>query len=122
MPFRLGSREEGWELPPSLDLLVPADHPVRFVAAYLDSLDATDWRHLGISVQPGERGAARYHPKAVLGLWLWGFMQGVRSSRKLEAAAVEAEWRLLAATFNLRVLARIWQQRPALLPLRASVA
>lgn len=89
MPFRLGNREEGWELPPSLDLLVPADHPVRFVAAYLDSLDATDWRHLGISVQPGERGASRYHPKAVLGLWLWGFMQGVRSSRKLEAAATE---------------------------------
>ena len=27
---------------------------------------------------------------------------------------VQAEWQLLAATFNLRTLARIWQQQPAL--------
>jgi hypothetical protein len=121
----------------------------------------------------------------LLSIWLWGFMQGVRSARKLEAAcpafglcttnrrqgrslevspyegelrahrawmateevqalydrrkelvepalgilkecqgarrlllrgldAVQAEWRLLATAFNLRTLAKVWQQRPAL--------
>jgi transposase len=89
MPFRAGDREAGWQLPPSLDTLLPATHPVRFVAAYLDSLDASDWSHLGISLVPAEKGASRYHPRILLGLWLWGFMQGVRSARKLEVAAQE---------------------------------
>ena len=31
-------------------------------------------------------GAPSYHPRALLGIWLYGFMSGVRSSRKLEAA------------------------------------
>lgn len=89
MPFRSGEREAGWQLPSSLDTLLPADHPVRFVAAYLDSLDASDWTQLGISLQPAEKGASRYHPQILLGLWVWGFMQGVRSARKLEVAAQE---------------------------------
>jgi transposase len=89
MPQRSGERETGWQLPSSLDDLIPTDHAVRFVAAYLDSLDATDWRSLGISLQAAERGAPRYHPVILLGLWVWGFMQGVRSARKLEVAAQE---------------------------------
>jgi transposase len=89
MPLRNGEREAGWQLPSSLDALIPADHSVRFVAAYLDGLDATDWRHLGISLQGAEQGAPRYHPTVLLGIWLWGFLQGVRSARKLEAACRE---------------------------------
>jgi transposase len=89
MPYRPGEREAGWQLPSSLDALIPATHAVRFVAAYVDSLDLTDWQHLGVSLEPKERGASRYHPKILLSLWVWGFMQGVRSSRKLEAACVE---------------------------------
>ena len=34
-------------------------------------------------------GAPSYHPRALLGAWLYGFMRGVRSSRKLEAACRE---------------------------------
>jgi len=89
MPQRSGEREAGWQLPPSLDALIPADHTVRFVAAYVDSLDPIDWTHLGISLDAKERGAPRYHPRMLLGLWIWGFMQGVRSARKLEVAAQE---------------------------------
>src|SRR5436305_11305566 len=89
MPQRSGERETGWQLPSSLDALIPADHAVRFVAAYLDDLDATDWSQLGISLVSKERGASRYHPTVLLSIWLWGFMNGVRSSRKLEAACTE---------------------------------
>jgi transposase len=89
MPQRPGEREAGWQLPSSLDELIPATHAVRFVAAYLDGLDPMDWTHLGISLEAKERGAPRYHPKVLLGIWLWGFLQGVRSARKLEAACAE---------------------------------
>jgi hypothetical protein len=43
--------------------------------------------------------------------------QGARRLLLRGLQAVEAEWRLLAATFNLRVLARLWQTQPGLLPL-----
>ena len=33
MPNRPVSREQAWLVPPTLDELVPADHPVRYVAA-----------------------------------------------------------------------------------------
>jgi transposase len=89
MPQRSGERETGWQLPSSLDTLIPADHAVRFVAAYLDGLDATDWTHLGIDRTSKQRGAPRYHPAVLLAIWLWGFMNGVRSARKLEAACRE---------------------------------
>ena len=43
--------------------------------------------------------------------------QGARQFLLRGQAAVEAEWRMLGAAFNLRVLARLWQKRPALLAL-----
>ena len=89
MPLRPFSREQAWLLPPTLDELVPADHPVRFVAAFVDGLDAAAWEELGVDLQGDPRGAGAYHPRALLSVWVYGFMTGVRSSRKLEAACTD---------------------------------
>ena len=86
MPLRPFSREQAWLMPPTLDELVPADHPVRFVAAFVDGLDAAAWEEMAIDLQGDPRGAGAYHPRALLSVWLYGFMTGVRSCRKLEAA------------------------------------
>lgn len=86
MRVRPFSREAGWELPASLDALLPVDHPVRFVAQYVDGLTDEDWQQLGISWQEGGQGSHGYHPRVLVAAWLWGFMSGVRSSRRLEAA------------------------------------
>ena len=86
MPYRPMSREQMWMLPPTLDELVPADHPVRFVAEFVDALDREEWEELGVDVEGSWKGAPAYHPGALLGVWLYGFMTGVRSCRKLEAA------------------------------------
>jgi transposase len=82
-------REAGWELPASLDALLPARHPVRFVAQYVDGLTDDDWQQLGVRWQEGGQGAHGYHPRVLLAAWLWGFMSGVRSSRRLEAACTD---------------------------------
>ena len=79
-------REQIWLLPPSLDELLPLDHPARFVAEFVDGLDREGWAELGVEIEGDPLGAPAYHPRALLCVWLYGFMTGLRSCRKLEAA------------------------------------
>jgi len=86
MPLRPLNREQVWMLPPTLGELIPNDHPARFVAEFVDALDRAAWVELGIGIDGEPLGAPAYHPRALLCVWLHGFMTGIRSSRKLEAA------------------------------------
>jgi transposase len=86
MPLRTFNREQAWLLPPTLGELIPIDHPARFIAEFVDSLDREAWVELDVSLDGEALGAPAYHPKALLSVWLYGFMTGIRSSRKLEAA------------------------------------
>lgn len=89
MPVRSGSREQAWLLPLSLDEALAADHPVRFVAAFVDSLTNEEWAQFGIQLQGQALGAPSYPPQTLLSIFIYGFMCGVRSTRKLEAACRE---------------------------------
>ena len=89
MPLRPFSREQDWLFPPSLEELIPKDHPVRFVAAYVEAMDREAWADLGIDLEGEVLGAPAYHPVVLLCVWVYGFMTGVRSSRKLEAGCRE---------------------------------
>jgi transposase len=84
MPLRPLNRQQTWLLPPSLDELIPDDHPARFIATVVDNLEESFWRKLGVLDEP--LGAPSYHPRGLLSVWLYGFMTGTRSSRKLEAS------------------------------------
>jgi transposase len=53
---------------------------------FVDNLDEAEWRKLGIGLEGELLGAPAYHPRVLLGVWLYGFMTSTRSSRKLEAA------------------------------------
>ena len=86
MPFREMNREQMWMLPPTLGEMVPMDHPARFVAEFVDGMKREDWAELGVDADGDPMGAPAYHPRALLSVWLYGFMTGVRSTRKLETA------------------------------------
>ncbi len=86
MPLRPLVRDQAWLLPPTLNDLLPDDHPARFVAAFVDGLDTATLAEMAIDRDGGVLGAPAYHPDALLGVWLYGFMTSLRSSRKLEAA------------------------------------
>ena len=86
MPLRDMDREQIWLLPPSLDELLPLDHPARFVAEFVDGLDREGWAEMGVEIEGDPLGAPAYHPRALLCVWLYGFMTGLRSCRKLEVA------------------------------------
>lgn len=86
MPIRFVVRHRAWLLPPTLDELVSEDHPARYVALFVESLTPTEWLEMGILVEGDPLGAPAYDPRSLTAVWLYGFMTGVRSSRKLEAA------------------------------------
>ena len=86
VPVRPLSRDRTWLFPPTLDELIPADHPARFVAAFLNALDRAAWSRMEIALDGDPLGAPSYDPRVLLGVWLYGFMTGVRSCRKLEGA------------------------------------
>ena len=86
MPLRSFDRQQAWLLPPTLEELIPDDYPVRFIAEFVDSLDQNVWLESEINLEGELLMAPAYHPKALLIIWLYGFMTGMRSSRKLEAA------------------------------------
>lgn len=86
MPVYPLNRELTWLLPPTLDELIPEDHPARFVAAFVDGLERSVWEEMEISLEGNPLGAPSYNPRGMLSVWLYGFMTGTRSNRKLETA------------------------------------
>ncbi len=72
--------------PDTLDEYTTEENPVRFIDAFVDSLDL---KVLGFKrVEPNEMGRPSYDPHDLLKLYLWGYLNQVRSSRKLEKACV----------------------------------
>jgi transposase len=82
-------------LPAAIEDYVAADAPVRVVDAFVDCLDVRGLR-FGRSV-PAATGRPPYDPRDLLKLYLYGYLNEVRSSRRLERECsrnVEVMWLL----------------------------
>ena len=82
-------------LPESVDDYVGEDNPVRFIDAFVDKLDlaAADFAR----VAPSATGRPGYDPADLLKLYIYGYLNRIRSSRRLEAEThrnVEVIWLL----------------------------
>jgi len=89
-------REQGSFLPARVEDYVGRDNPVRAIEAYVGSFDlaALGFRHAGSG---GGVGQPPYDPADLLKLYLYGYLNQVRSSRRLEREArrnVELMWLL----------------------------
>ena len=70
-------------LPNSVGDYIGPDNPVRFVDAFVEQLDL---QGAGFCrVEPKETGRPGYHPADLLKLYIYGYLNRVRSSRRLEA-------------------------------------
>ncbi len=68
-------------LPEALDDYVAQDNPVRVVDAFVDALDLAS---LGFDVVPEATGRPGYHPATLLKIYVYGYLNQVQSSRRLE--------------------------------------
>jgi len=79
--FKANHQHQIMAFPPSLEELVPGDHPVRVVQAVLEKVDITALLH---QYKPG--GASSYHPRMLLKALVYGYINNIYSSRKIEEA------------------------------------
>lgn len=74
---------------------VSEDNPVRVIDVFVDSLDLAEMAFEGAS--PAATGRPAYHPSVLLKLYIYGYLNRVQSSRRLEREAgrnLEVMWLL----------------------------
>ena len=94
-----------------LEEALPPEHPIH---VFVDLVQAVELGHFVIP--PGPKGEKPYHPHALFGILAWGYLHGVRSSRKLaRLARQEATFVYLAGGGqpNYRTLARFRRENAA---------
>ena len=107
-PYKTGaSREQVQLLPARIEDYVDADNAVRAIEAYVAALDLDElgFRHAGGGGGPGQPA---YDPADLLKLYLYGYLNQVRSSRRLEREAgrnVEVMWLLRGLRPGYRTIA-----------------
>lgn len=87
------SRDQRELMAPSLDEIVGAEHMIRLIDAFVDTLDLSE---LGFTkVVAADMGRPPYRPADLLKLYVYGYSNQMRSSRRLEREAarnVEVQW------------------------------
>src|SRR4249919_3869502 len=82
-------------LPECLDDFIDESNPVRVIDLFVDALDLAEMSFEG--VEPAATGRPSYHPSVLLKLYIYGYLNRVQSSRRLEREAgrnVEVMWLL----------------------------
>lgn len=80
-----GDRDQATLLPECLEDWIGEDNPVRVIDAFVDELDLGAFGFAG--VDPKITGRPSYHPSVLLKLYVYGYLNRVQSSRRLEREA-----------------------------------
>jgi transposase len=88
------SRTQTTLFPEALDDYISAENPARVIDAFVESLELSS---LGFKTVPAITGRPGYHPATLLKLYIYGYLNRIQSSRRLEREAgrnVELMWLL----------------------------
>ena len=89
------ARGQATLFPASLDEYISADNPVRFIDGFVGGLNLGELQF--VRAEPAATGRPGYEPGDLLRLYIYGYLNRVRSSRRLESEAnrnVEVMWLL----------------------------
>ena len=75
-------RSQATLFPERLDEYIAADNPVRVVDVFVDELDLQKMGFDGM--QPEVTGRPAYHPGTLLKIYIYGYLNRIQSSRRLE--------------------------------------
>jgi transposase len=97
------TRSQSVLFPERLEDWIADDNPVRAVDAFVDELDLAALGFVG--AEPADTGRPAYHPAVLLKIYIYGYLNRIPSSRRLEREAqrnVELMWltRRLAPDFK----------------------
>lgn len=82
--FKAYQQNQRYLFPPSLDDMIGANHPVRVVSEVIDRID------IDILIKKYKPvGTSSYHPRMLLKVLVYGYLNNVYSSRRMEAAIKE---------------------------------
>src|SRR5271166_4985976 len=87
------NREQSTLFPERLEDWVGENNPVRVIDVFVDELDLGELKFCG--TEPKKTGRPSYHPSILLKLYIYGYLNRVQSSRRLESEAgrnVEVMW------------------------------
>ena len=114
--YKIGhNREQVSLLPPCIEDYVGRDNPVQAIDAYVDSLDLNKLDFCDVGSEGGA-GQPPYDPADLLKLYLYGYLNQVRSSRRLEREArrnTEVIWLLRGLTPGYRTIANFRRDNAA---------
>ena len=85
-------REQSVLFPQCLDQIISADSDVRFIDLFAESINIADFKFI---TKQSIEGRPAYHPKDLLKLFIYGYLNGIRSSRVLEKQChinIEVMW------------------------------
>jgi len=88
------NRSQTYLFPVSLDDAISEDNEVRLIDVFVDSLALESF---GFQIDHNENGRPAYHPGDLLKLFIYGYMNKIRSSRRLEKESkrnIEVMWLL----------------------------
>jgi transposase len=92
MKFIIGKNRATYSLTEPLEELISPDNVVRRIDLFVESLDLAP---LGFKMDFSENGRPAYHPKVLLKLFIYGYLNNTRSSRVLEKECrrnIEVMW------------------------------
>ena len=94
-------------LPDMIENYIEEDNPARFMDSFVDSMDLGKFGFKFLTLKDGA-GRPSYDPKDILKPYLWGYFNGIRSSRKLEKEChmnTEVMWLLCRLTPDFKTIA-----------------
>ena len=99
------SRLQSTLFPDQLDDYIAEDNPVRVIDVFVDEMDLYK---MGFKIIPAQTGRPAYHPATMLKIYIYGYLNRVQSSRRLEHETqrnVELMWLLGRLTPDFKTIA-----------------